>query len=268
MDLKEHVRKDHCQCKVCKKYFCTERDLHEHTKSVHMHVNCTVCKEKIPVLYLKTHMNSHKEKAGFKRVGKIRKTTDKKQDKVDLRVAYRAYSEEKKAETRVQVDLNEPDMSAREKSQLINKMIADWWKKKSAQQKEDYAREEIVETERRKGEQERGENIINLVEDDQTMDRITKCQECGKVCLGEQQLIRHNIDTHGDLERITKCQECGKVCLGEQQLMRHNIETHGDFEEQMYWMDDDLEEIVFCGTQSTGCFLGGRSASGKRKQPA
>ena len=219
MDLKEHVKKDHCQCKVCKKYFCTERDLHEHTKSVHMRVNCTVCKEKIPVLNLKTHMNSHKEKAGFKRVledvGKIRKTTDKKQDKVDLRVAYRAYSEEKKAETRVQVDLNEPDVSAREKSQLVNKMMADGWKKKSAQQKEDYAREKIVEAERRKGEQERGENIINLVEDDQTMDRITKCQECGKVCLGEQQ------------------------------LMRHNIETHGDLDEQMYLMDDDLEELVF-----------------------
>jgi hypothetical protein len=130
-------------------------------------------------------------------------------------VAYRAYSEEKKAETRVQVDLNEPAMSAREKSQLVNKMIADGWKKKSAQQKEDYAREKIVEAERRKGEQERGENIINLVEDDQTMDRITKCQECGKVCLGEQQ------------------------------LMRHNIETHGDLDEQMYLMDDDLEELVF-----------------------
>ena len=55
--------------------------------------------------------------------------------------------------------------------------------------------------------------------------------------------MKHNIETHGD--RMTKCQECGKDCLGEQEFMKHNIETHGEFAEQMYWMDDDfLEEIV------------------------
>ena len=199
-DLKKHIGDVHVKCALCKKSFSDERKLQEHMELLHTEETCDQCGENIPKQNMKTHKVSHKQKEGFKKVlenvGKIRKQTDKP-EKVDKRVAYKFFIEETKAETREKVNEENPEMTAREKSQLVTKIIADMWKKMTAQEKEDYGKKKLEEDQRKK----RGENVMNIREDNTRMPRITKCKDCGRVCLGEQHLMRHQIESHSIQER-------------------------------------------------------------------
>ena len=48
---------------------------------------------------------------------------------------------------------------------------------------------------------------MNLREENTLMPRITKCLVCGKVCLGEQHLMRHQIESHSIEEEIREVRD-------------------------------------------------------------
>ena len=91
-------------------------------------------------------------------------------------------------------------MSARDKSRQVTKIIAQLWGQKSTKEKEEYALKRAEDEKRRKEASERGENVINLDEPDHRVPRVSRCRDCGKVCLGEQSLMRHQIAAHGEPE--------------------------------------------------------------------
>ena len=105
-DMKTHTEQDHVRCKVCKKSFAGNISLQLHMETDHSRTPCPICDEEIETHNLKVHLTSHRQKEGFKRaledVGKITsKAKGSKKDKVDLRMAYKLFTEEKKADSRV-----------------------------------------------------------------------------------------------------------------------------------------------------------------------
>ena len=196
--LKIHMEETHVKCKVCKKTFCDERNLQEHVQMKHTEIICTQCGESVPEQNMENHMISHKQREGFKKVlenvGKIRGKGG--MEKFDKRIAYKLFIEETKEDTRRVVDEENPEMTNREKSQLVTKKIAEDWKKMSHKEQEDFGKRKLEDNKRRKAAVERGENITNLTDKDDKTPRVTRCKDCGKVCLGEQHLMRHQIGSH------------------------------------------------------------------------
>ena len=129
----------HTRCEMCKKAFVNESSLNEHIEKDHTEMYCSICEEMVPAQQMKAHRDSHKEKAGFKKVleevGKIRRTEKEKTEKVDKRKAYKAFIDERKAAARAEIDERHSEMSSREKLQAVTKMIADEWRKKTAAEK-------------------------------------------------------------------------------------------------------------------------------------
>ena len=147
-------------------------------------------------------MTSHRQKEGFKRaleeVGKIKqKTAESKREKIDLRTAYKMFTEENKAASKAFVDEEYEEMNAKEKSQQVTKVTAQLWKQKTQKEKEDYAKKRAEDLKRLREASERGENIMNLNEPDGRVQRLIVCQQCGKVCLGEQKFMKHQTEDHG-----------------------------------------------------------------------
>ena len=79
---------------------------------------------------------------------------------------------------------------------MVTKTLAEEWKKKTKKEKEDFTVKAAEEALRKKAESDRGENVLDITEDDNRMPRITICVFCGKVCLGEQFLMAHLIAEH------------------------------------------------------------------------
>ena len=106
-DMKKHTDLEHSKCGFCKKVFVGEISLSHHINTDHSKTPCPICKDEIETNKLKVHLTSHKQKEGFKRaledVGKIknRATTEGKREKVDLRLAYKLFTEENKARSKV-----------------------------------------------------------------------------------------------------------------------------------------------------------------------
>ena len=202
-----HVGEMHTRCEMCKKAFVNESSLNEHIEKDHTEMRCSLCEEMVPAHSMRAHRESHKEKAGFKKVleevGKIRRTEKEKTEKVDKRKAYKAFIEERKVSVRADVDRRHNEMSSREKSQTVVKMIAEEWREKTAAEKNDYGRKAIAAEQRRAGEKERGENVFEMNERDLTDERLAKCLLCGKLCNGEQRLMRHMTGHKTPVEDMT-----------------------------------------------------------------
>ena len=66
-------------------------------------------------------------------------------------------------------------MTPKDKSKLVVKTLAEAWKSMSKKEKEDFALSGSEAARRRNGNDERVENIMNLVEKDNRTQRITKC---------------------------------------------------------------------------------------------
>ena len=198
----------HTRCEMCKKAFVNESSLNEHIEKDHTEMYCSICEEMVPAQQMKAHRDSHKEKAGFKKVleevGKIRRTEKEKTEKVDKRKAYKAFIDERKAAARAEIDERHSEMSSREKSQAVTKMIADEWRKKTAAEKTEYGRTAIAVEERRAGERARGENVFEMPEADSTWTRVAKCLVCGRLCSGEQKLMRHMAGHRTPVQEVTE----------------------------------------------------------------
>lgn len=241
--LKDHMEETHVKCQVCKKTFSDERNLQEHMQSKHTEVTCTQCGESVPEQNMDNHMTSHKHKDGFKKVlenvGKIKGTGAV--EKFDKRVAYKLFMDETKEEMRRVVDEENPEMTSREKSQLVTKKIAEEWKKMSHKEKEDFGKKKVEDNNRKKAAEERGENTMNLTEKDNRTQRITKCKDCGKVCLGEQHLMRHQIGSHSlrDYEIAERLVDEFEPEVLEEQ--RENINREREIERQDVLGREELE---------------------------
>ena len=201
-DLRTHTNQDHARCQVCKRVFEGEDTLQEHIDSDHSMKTCHICDEEIETSKFRVHMTSHRQKEGFKRaleeVGKIKqKTAESKREKIDLRAAYKMFTEENKAATKAFVDEEYEEMNAKEKSQQVTKVTAQLWKQKTQKEKEDYAKKRAEDLKRLREASERGENVMNLTESDGRVQRLIVCQQCGKVCLGEQKFMKHQTEDHG-----------------------------------------------------------------------
>ena len=79
-------------------------------------------------------------------------------------------------------------MPVKERAKLVIKQIALSWKKKTKKEKEEFAKRLISPDD---DDPVRAANVIDITEYDERTPRITKCLLCGKVCLGEQMLMKH-----------------------------------------------------------------------------
>ena len=100
-------------------------------------------------------------------------------------------------------------MPAKEKAKAVTKLLAEEWKKKSKKDKQEYAKQVAEETEKRRGESERGENVVNMTEEDERMQRITSCPTCKKYFAKETRTAHLNShkENHGfgkTLENVGK----------------------------------------------------------------
>ena len=86
------------------------------------------------------------------------------------------------------MDKENPDMTVKERAKLVVKQITLSWKKKTQKEKEEYAKRLISSD---NDDPVRVANVIDITEYDERTPRITKCLLCGKVCLGEQMLMKH-----------------------------------------------------------------------------
>ena len=105
-DMKTHTEQDHVRCTICKKLFAGNTSLKLHMDTDHSRTPCTICGEEVETSNLKVHLTSHRQKEGFKRaledVGKIKnRITGSKKEKIDLRLAYRLFTEENKTYSKV-----------------------------------------------------------------------------------------------------------------------------------------------------------------------
>ena len=235
-DLKDHMVEDHKKCNICKKYVTNEEDLRIHTENKHAEFKCPTCKKYFAKELRTAHLNSHKENHGFgktlENVGKITKTITKEKNP-DLRAAYINFCHKNKREKRARIDAENEDMPAKEKAKAVTKLLAEEWKNKSKKDKQEYAKQVAEETEQRRGEAERGENVIDMTEENERMQRITSCLMCGKVCLGEQNLQQHLNNEHstaGDALEAT-----GVDTVAE------SVDARRDRFDELLLLDDDLE---------------------------
>ena len=105
-EIRNHTHLQHAKCLICKKVFVGDISLQHHMDTDHSKTPCPICKEDIETNKLGIHLTSHKQKEGFKKaleeVGKIkRKTGENKKEKVDLRLAYKMFTEENKGSSKV-----------------------------------------------------------------------------------------------------------------------------------------------------------------------
>ena len=129
-------------------------------------------------------------------------------------------------------------MPAKEKAKAVTKLLAEEWKKKSKKDKQEYAKQVAEETEKRRGEAERGENVVNMTEEDERMQRITSCLMCGKVCLGEQNLQQHLNSEHSNAGEALEATGVD--------IDADSVDARRDRSDELLLLDDDLEasEIV------------------------
>ena len=112
-------------------------------------------------------------------------------EKLDKRKAFNAFRNERKSAVSADLEEQHKEMSRREKSQAIAKIIGKEWKRKTENEKQDYGRKAIALEQKRAREQERGENVYDMYEHDSTVARIAKCLICGRLCNGDQKLMKH-----------------------------------------------------------------------------
>ena len=124
-------------------------------------------------------------------------------------------------------------MPAKEKTKAVTKLLAEEWKKKSKKDKQEYAKQVAEETEKRRGEAERGKNVVDMTEEDERMQRTTSCLICGKVCLGEQ-----NLQQHLNNEHSTAGDDIEATGVG---IVAESGDARRDRSEELLLFDDDIE---------------------------
>ena len=127
---------------------------------------------------------------------------------VDKRKAFKAFRDERKAAVRAELEEKENEMSRREMSHTVVRIIGEEWKKKTEKEKYEYGRKAIAVEQRRAGERARGENVIEMTEHDSTVARIAKCLLCGLLINGEQKLMRHMAGHKTRVEEDMICVYC------------------------------------------------------------
>ena len=291
--MKDHVVEHHVRCpkEFCRKLSKDQKDMDEHMKNEHGSFDCNICQKKILQKNRISHREYHESQKDYGEViesGKVSKIKPKEKESIDMKMAWSTYQRKERPAAKDYIENKNPEKNKTDKAALTTKHISLKWNKLTKTEKEEWWRKEMKnslkasqkvaesggdeetstetpEKERRGGTNNTNENVINLTEADNKMNRILKCQICGQVCLGEQRLLKHMLDKHRnsepeddsiqvndendeteeDVDSIeivdeateNQCQICGQVCLGEQDLKKHMLDKHRNAEPE----DDSIQ---------------------------
>ena len=150
-------------------------------------------------------------------------------DKLDKRKAYNAFRDERKAAVRADLEEKQKELSRREKSHTIAKIIGKEWRRKTEKEKKEYGRKAIAVEQRRAREQERGENVYDMYEHDSTVARIAKCLICGRLFNGEQKLMQHMAGHRTPIGDVTNnCSAAEEALTAEEVVYDSSLEEEED----------------------------------------